>query len=343
MVTLELITPSEAEHESMDAAGDRHVFQTREWMDFLVHTQGGSSVYARVHDGSEVLGSFSGLLVRRWGVRILGSPLPGSTTDYLGFNLNDGADRVAAVRALPAFAARQLRCPHVELRDRFLTTEEAAKTGGQVTPYTLLSIDLSPSDDELFAMVKKSVRTSVRKARREGVTIEEAVDPGFADDYMAQLADVFAKQGLVPTYGVARVRALIEHLQPSGKVLLLRARDSGGRCIATGIFAGYRKTAYFWGGASWRDAQILQPNELLMWHAMLHWKQRGATALELGGGGEYKLKYRPRCDTVPSLTLSRYPALQQARHVVQNLYRVRQRAGALMARRAAVEPPRSSG
>jgi len=334
MVTLERIAPSAADHDVMDAAADRLVFHTREWMNFLVQTQGGLPVYARVRDGSDVVGHFSGLLVRRWGLRVLGSPLPGSTTDYLGFNLVDGVDRAAAVRALPSFATKELRCAHIELRDRFLTTDQAATTNGEMAPYTLLGIDLLPSEDELFARIKKSVRTSVRKATREGVTIEEAVagDAGFADEYMAQLTEVFAKQGLVPTYGVDRVRSLIEHLQPSGKLLLLRARDGDGRCIATGIFPGYRDTAYFWGGASRRASQILQPNELLMWHAMLHWKGRGATTLELGGGGDYKLKYQPRRDTVPSLSLSRFAALQRARRVAQGMYRVRQRVGAMMHR-----------
>ena len=343
MVRLELVSPSEAEHEAMESRADSLVFQTREWMRFLVDTQGGSPVYARVVDGSEVLGHFTGLVVRRWGLRILGSPLPGSTTDYLGFNLVDGADRAAAARALPTFATKSLRCVHVELRDRFLTKEQAAATGGRVEPYTLLSIDLSSTEDDLFAGVKKSVRTSVRRARREGVTIEEAVDAGFADDYMAQLVDVFAKQGLVPTYGVERVRSLIEHLQPSGKLLLLRARDSNGLCIATGIFPGYRDTAYFWGGASRRDAQILQPNELIMWHAMLHWKAAGATTLELGGGGDYKTKYHPRRDTVPSLTLTRFESLHKARDVARRLYRVRQRVGGLVRRPADAPASTSPG
>ncbi len=327
MVTMERITPSVADHQAMERRADRLVFQTREWMNFLVQTQGGTPVYARVRDGSDVVGHFTGLLVRRWGLRVLGSPLPGSTTDYLGFNLVESADRAAAVRALPSFAARELRCAHVELRDRFLTSDQATTTNATTAPYTLLGIDLSPADDELFSRVKKSVRTSVRKAIREGVTIEEATDAGFADDYMSQLNDVFAKQGLVPTYGVDRVRSLIEHLHPSGNLLLLRALDGDGRCIATGIFAGYRDTAYFWGGASWRASQILQPNELLMWHAMLHWKRQGAKTLELGGGGAYKLKYQPRCETVPSLTLSRFGALQQARQIAKSMYGLRQRVG----------------
>src|SRR3989442_1557306 len=88
---------------------------------------------------------------------------------------------------------------------------------------------------------RKRKSRCVRKAEKSGVTIEEAHDIAFADEYYEQLKDVFAKQGLVPTYDVERVRALVRHMEPSGNVLLLRARDPEGKCIATGIFPGFNK------------------------------------------------------------------------------------------------------
>src|SRR5947209_7170137 len=118
-------------------------------------------------------------------------------------------------------------------------------------------------------------RRNIRKAERNGVIVEEADGPDFADDYHAQLRDVFAKQGLVPTYGVDRVRALVTCVHPAGRVLLLRARNPAGRCIATGIFPAFNDTMFFWGGASWRAYQIERPNEVIQWYAMRYWKARG--------------------------------------------------------------------
>src|SRR5947209_17520822 len=80
-------------------------------------------------------------------------------------------------------------------------------------------------------------RRNIRKAERNAVIVEEADSPDFADDYHAQLRDVFAKQGLVPTYGVDRARALVSCVHPAGRVFLLRARNPAGRCIATGTFS----------------------------------------------------------------------------------------------------------
>jgi len=74
------------------------------------------------------------------------------------------------------------------------------------------------------------------------------------DEYYEQLKDVFAKQGLVPTYNVERVRALVKNLEPTGRILLVRARAiQKGSAFATGIFPGFNKIAEFWGNASLRS------------------------------------------------------------------------------------------
>ena len=117
-------------------------------------------------------------------------------------------------------------------------------------------------------MQAKSARYSIRKAAKLGVVVEEARDEQFADDYYAQLREVFAGQGLVPTYGKERTLLLMRHLLPTGNLLLLRARAPDGRCIATGIFLGMNRRAYFWGNASWRKDRHFCPNEALHWYAM---------------------------------------------------------------------------
>jgi hypothetical protein len=132
---------------------------------------------------------------------------------------------------------------------------------------------------------------SLRKAARSGVIIEEAAPDGFAAEYFTQLEDVFAKQNMRPTYGMNRVEALIRHVYPTGDLLLLRARDSDGRSIATGIFAGFNDIAYFWGNASLREYQIVRPNEAMLWYAMKYWKRRGVHWYYWGGDGAYKKKY----------------------------------------------------
>ena len=160
----------------------------------------------------------------------------------------------------------------------------------------------------------------------------------FADEYYAQLVEVFARQSLVPPYGVERVRALIDCLEPTGHLLLVRARSAEGLPVATGIFPAFNGTAYFWGGASVREHQILRPNEAVFWYAMRYWRARGMTVLDLGGGGEYKRKYGPSELRVPFFRRSRFPGLSVLREVARRA--VEQRHALLgRGRRAHERPP----
>jgi hypothetical protein len=271
------------------------------------------------------VGYFAGLLIRRFGARILGSPFPGWGTEYMGFQLCDGVSRRQAAKALIEYAFDQLHCLHLEFRDRSFGAADVEGLGFDVRTAVGYEVDLTPPESEILARMEQRSRWAIGKAGRMGVTIEEAQDDAFAEDYHAQLQDVFAKQRLVPTYGADRVRALMRLLLPTGMLLLLRARDAQGRCVATGIFPGANSRMFFWGGASWRQHQILRPNELIMWHAMRHWKRRGMKTCDLGGGGDYKRKFGPYEIRVPHFAKSRLPLVPQARDVARRLFGLKQR------------------
>lgn len=304
--------------DELDGYPDRMVTQTREWLAFVAETQRAEPVVASIHtDGDAPVGYFTGLVVRRAGLRILGSPLPGWTTDYMGFNLRDPSLRSQALGAAIEFAYRDLRCQHVELRDRFLLTPTTTPPRTRMEPVETYDVDLRPEADDIFGAFTSACRRAVRRSEKVGLTVEVAEPDGFAAEYHEQLIDVFAKQGLTPTYDVTRVEALIRHLHPTGRLLLLRARDPEGTPIATGIFPGHGSTAFFWGGASFRSGQQHRPNEAIFWHAIQTWKSRGATTLDLGGGGDYKLKYGANLVALTHLAVPRYELLWRLRERVR--------------------------
>jgi hypothetical protein len=237
----------------------------------------------------------------------------------MGFNLGEGMSRREATRALVRFAFGPLRCLHLELKDRLLTVEDLAGLGFEHTPNVAFELDLRVPEEEMFARMTSACRRAIRKSEKEGVVVEEAAGDAFAHEYYAQLEEVFAKQSLRPTYDVSRVRELVRTNHRTGRLLLLRARSPEGQGIATGIFPAMNGTAYFWGGASWREHQILRPNEAIFWYAMRYWKARGATALDMGGGGEYKRKYGPVELSVPFFRISRIPGLGRLREVARRV------------------------
>jgi hypothetical protein len=302
----------------------RNVFQTQPWLSFVANTQRAEPVVAVIREAGKVCGYFTGLITNKFGFRILGSPFPGWSTSYMGMCLGPGTARRRAVEGLVQFAFRDLRCIHLELLDRRITVDDLKGLAFAYRMVRGFEVDLRPMEEEIFARMSKTCRWSIRKAERNGVTVEEARDSEFADDYYAQLKDVFAKQSLTPTYSLERVRELIRTVYPSGMLLLLRARDPEGRCIATGIFPAANETMYFWGGASWREHQRLLPNEAIQWYAIRYWKRRGIHAYDMNGSGDYKRKYGGTEIFVPWFRKSKYSSISTLRGLAHKFIKTRQ-------------------
>jgi hypothetical protein len=326
MISIERVDINTVSFGTIDKFEDRTIMQTKPWLDFVVATQKAEPVITTVKDDGNILGYFTGLIVKKFGVRILGSPFKGWASAYMGFNLVPGQRRREVLKVLPPFAFKELGCHYLEIVDRYLCEEDYKGLSyvGQV--FQGYEIDLTKSEEELFAnMYKKGCQWCIRKAKKSGVVIEEADDLSFADDYYSQLIDVFAKQSLVPPHGINRVQQLIKHIFPTGNLLLLRARSPEGVCIATGIFPAFNETAYFWGAASLGKYQNLRPNEALFWHAMKYWKAHSMKKLDMGGSGDYKRKYGCYKIFVPHIMKGKYRSLIPMRNLAQKIHGIQQR------------------
>jgi hypothetical protein len=300
---------------------DRLTFHTQAWIRFLADTQHATPIFAEVRDGSSVVGCFHSLIIRPFGCKVLASPFPGWGTDYMGFNLQPGVPRWLALQGLEQFAFQELGCMYFEVADRLFTMDDGRRVGFEQRISTTYETDLNRSELELFNALKRDCRTSVRKAQRCGVIVEEAApNEEFIQEYYTQLTDVFLKQNLLPTYSLQKIRTFLQYLSPTGNIALFRARNKEGECIATAICHGLEKFALLWGTASSRKYLHLRPNEVLHWHALLYWKRRGAEFFDWGGGGDYKAKYASRKVEVIRFSKSRVPLLSTLRDQAQKIY-----------------------
>ncbi len=312
--------------EAWSAFPDRIVFQSPAWLAFLAESLNAEPVLAALKEGDSTLGYFSGLIVRKFGLKILGSPFRGWSTPYMGFNVRPDVSRRLAAEALPDLAFRQLGCIHFEVTDAHMTEADLQGVGFNQVAHPTIEVDLTAAEDVIFNRMTSACRRNIRHAEKLGVRIEVASDVEFGDEYVAQYQDVMAKQGMVPHFGAERFRAMIRHVQPTGMLLLLRARDADGRCIATGIYPAANQVAFYNNGASWRQDQKLRPNELLHWHAMRYWKQRGLRSYNMEGTMGFKLKFGGQQTSVPMFYRSRYRWLSALRSSAMPLGRAVLRA-----------------
>jgi hypothetical protein len=325
MMKCRIIDFGSANWPELDRFLDRTVFQTREWLQFLSESQKAEPVIVELRQDGLLAGFFSGLTFSKFGLKVLGSSFPGWTTPYIGFNLVEGASRREALQAIELIAWDTLKCMHMEVSDPHFSVRDGEELGFASGAYSSHRTDLRQTEEELFSAMESSCRRCIRKAEKSGIAIEEANDAGFADEYYSQLKEVFAKQHLVPTYGIQRVRSLIKHLHPTGRLLLLRARDPKGKCIATGIFPGFNKIAEFWGNASIRSGQIWRPNEYMHWYVMRYWKKRGVEVYDWGGEAAYKGKYGCVPYEVPWFTKSRHKVIGRLRDEAKKMHARKQR------------------
>lgn len=315
---------------------DAEVYHSPEWLAFLASTQGAEPVVARVLQGGDSVGYFVGATVKRYGLRLLGSPLSGWGTQVMGFLLDEGVDRARVAPSLAGFAFRDLGCVHVELGDRRLTGPELRSPGWRVEPALSYAVDLASTEDEILGRMKSRTRTYVRRAARDGLVAEQVTGVGFADEYYDQLQDVFASSDLVPTYGVDRVRRLIECLAPSGQVQMVRVSEPGGASVATTVTIGRNRIAVMWGAAFYRRYAHLHPNELLHWETMRGWKARGVEVYDMGGEGDYKAKYGGEMVELYRFHRPRHAILEFGRSAVRSSFYWRQRLAGR--RRSRAEP-----
>jgi CelD/BcsL family acetyltransferase involved in cellulose biosynthesis len=318
----------------LDGFADRTVHQTREWLAFLTETQAAQPVVLQIFSSGEAVGWFTGAVVKKFGLKILGSPMRGWTTAHMGFNLVDDALIASAVVALAKFATQSLNCVHVEVLDRRCTSGVVPQ-GFRSTPLNGLVVGLQVDDEQLLLGMTKNGRRDVRKSLRSGVIVEEVdpKDPEFVAEYFAQVSQAFARRGLRPTYPQSRVQSMVDHLHPPGHLLLLRVRVPTGETAATGIFAGLAQgTASFTLQASDSEFHEWMPNEIMVFEALRAWRDRGAVSFDFGGreiGGpqDFKRKFGGTDLTTQWLRYSKYPSLEVARSLASRTQKSLQRRG----------------
>ena len=283
MITFNRISLDEMPWDDLRTYKGANIFQTRPWIEFLADYERAEPVIATVISGDQIQGYFSGLIFSKIGLRILGSPYNRWNTFFMGFNLKPGVSYHEILQAFPEFVFNELKCHFFMIVDSNLEGDEWKGLSYYVRKTKNYALDLTKSEEELFANMKgNNCRRAIRGAEKKGVVIEEAADPGFADEYFAQHQELLVRKSYPPDFKLDFVRQMITCLLPTGNLLLLRARNPEGVCIATHIDFVFNKVAVYWGGASWQQYFNLHPNELIYWYAIKRAKMMGAETLRLG-------------------------------------------------------------
>jgi hypothetical protein len=281
----------------------------------------------RITKNSNLVGYFTGFLFSKYLIKIIASPFDGWTTSYMGFDLEDGYDRVDLIGPLSAFLFKTFRCHFIQITDRFIAEDEIKDSGLHYIIKTTLELTIDKTDEELLNGYTKSCRETIRQFERRGATIEKAEpDEQFAAEYHEQLKEVFAKQNLVPTYDRSRTLDLFKNLNKE-QLLCVRVRNPEGKPIGSTYYVAYNGRVCFQGAASLREFQFYRPNEAMFWYAIRYFRDRGYLYADMNGERRYKEKFRPVKIEYPCIMIPKYPILlplrEGAKKIVWLAFRLR--------------------
>lgn len=318
----ELITPYES----------TQLFHRSPWLDYLAASRGIEVRRWAIKDGDDIVGYFCGGLAQKGPFRILGSPLKGWGTNYMGPIVGPGVDQRALVQVLDDLAAPE-RIAMTEIESPALGDDILAAQGFQAVRGWTYQVALTPGEpDRMWQALDSVARNRVRKAIKMGLTVENTDDPSIADEFYDQYSELVKRKGFAPPYLRDYPQLLVRHLKKADLLFTLRVRDADGRVLATGLFPHDDRTVYFWGGASRREGRELCPNELLHWTAMSLAAERKLQRYDMCGYGRFKRKFGGELVELKRWNKYYWRSARWARKSYEIYYQAGRRVGAWLPR-----------
>lgn len=270
------------------------IFHGYDYLQFMAALIRAEFVPLGVSRGSELVGLFPVIRMRRGPFRIAGSPVSyaGLPIPYLGPAV---ADEFLA-GTLQCFEA-WLNSSHIdysELRwDRLMQPLPRWET----SPAQTVLVEIPRDEQALWKRFSKGCRSSIKKAQTAGVSVVEVAAPSFFDEYSSMAVDVYRKSRRKPPMTPAYFRGIWDLWHQSGTLRTYMASHEG-KPLAGAIFAldDARKAAYYLDGVSYAESNALCPNNAVQWEFLKLLVSSGYERYDMLGAGiagirQFKLSF----------------------------------------------------
>lgn len=172
--------------------------------------------------------------------------------------------------------ARTARWKYVELRGGEALASE------QVSSATFYRhvLDISKSEQALFASLRDSTKRNIKKAMKQGVTLERSRSLGALGEFY-RLHCLTRKGHGLPPQPFHFFERIHDHVISAGMGDVITAAHEG-KIVAAAVYFHFGREAIYKYGASDKACQWLRPNNLVMWEAIKWYAQNGFRSLCLG-------------------------------------------------------------
>lgn len=186
--------------------------------------------------------------------------------------------------------AEQEGCQFIRVRPQEVETEElkahVAKLGFQESPMHLtadltLQLDLTKSEDELLADMRKNTRYEVRRAEKLGIEIRESEDPAEIDEFYQHQLALAKKHSFVP-FSLSFLKEQFQIFAKDHQVRLFHSYADG-KLLASAFIIFYHQEAVYHYGISTPDNDRLPGSYACQWAAIRWAKAQGGLKYNFWG------------------------------------------------------------
>ncbi len=142
-------------------------------------------------------------------------------------------------------------------------------------------LDIQPTEEQLLQEMRKTTRHAIRKAEKEGVTIDIQPSLDALDRFWPLYEQTRSRHEFVP-FSKDFLKKQIEAFLPSNGVFLIFAKYQGND-VAGAILMHFGDTVFYHHGASTKLPSSVPAAQLLQWGAIREAKQRGAKRYNFWG------------------------------------------------------------
>ncbi len=185
--------------------------------------------------------------------------------------------------------AKQEKCVFIRFRPQLYDTTEnqtkLASVGSVLAPMHLgaqdtVILDLTKTEDELMAEMRRQTRYEVRQSEKKGISVEKYTNPEIFAEFHQVQAETAARQHFVPP-SFDELRN--EHQYFGEDAVIYVARTAEGEPIAYGLILKYGREAEYYEAASTDLNRKLPGAYALQWQVIQDLKAEGYERYNLWG------------------------------------------------------------
>jgi CelD/BcsL family acetyltransferase involved in cellulose biosynthesis len=288
------------------------LYHERHWRDVLIDGFGVESAGIVTRDElGNVLAATPIWIRRRYGIKMVGSPMRGLFTEFAGPRFSRAASEEvrAAVLAEQHKLLRSLCFGYVEWGVRGLTTSESTSyfadvmnCGVEYMPRPTLTVNLADGCDAVWSRFEGRARNMIRKAEKVNVSAGvESMQGGAFERFIDLVEETFRRQGKPPPHPRKAYIAMARHLCAVNAIRFIAARLED-RLVAGGLFLVWRDRMVYLSGAASEEGYRVAASSLIQWSAVRMAVEAGVKSYDLGGVGVESIdKFKASFGGVPNV------------------------------------------